>query len=116
MVDAHVIAPPHGETREAATIVARDLRIDGKSREVQVRGRQVHLTRKEFDLLFFLARHAGRTFSRLELLLAVWGSTFERDPATVNVHVRRLRAKIERTPRSPQHVITVWGVGYRFRI
>jgi len=73
----------------------------------------VTLTAREFDLLAFLARSPRRAFRREELLELVWGYTYG-DTATVTVHIRRLREKIERDPSSPARLVTVWGVGYRF--
>jgi DNA-binding response OmpR family regulator len=75
---------------------------------------QVPLTLREFDLLYFLARHAGRAFARGELLQRVWGAGFDGYEHTVNSHINRLRNKIEDDPRQPRHIVTVWGVGYRF--
>jgi DNA-binding response OmpR family regulator len=74
----------------------------------------VHLTRKEFDLLEHLASSPGVTFTRTALLESVWDFAWDGDTATVTVHVRRLREKIEDDPSAPRHLITVWGVGYRF--
>ena len=97
----------------AAPIVAGDLRIDPRTREVEVRGSLVPLTALEFDLLAFLARHPREVFTREQLLEQVWGFPVA-DPSTVTVHARRLRQKIEADPGQPAHVKTVWGVGYRF--
>jgi DNA-binding response OmpR family regulator len=80
---------------------------------VRVRGDEVELTAKEFDLLHFLARHLGQVFTRDELMDAVWRYPFYTDTATVTVHVRRVRQKIEDDPLEPQHLLTVWGVGYK---
>lgn len=91
-----------------------DLQIDRGRREAHVRDRDVHLTRKEFDLLEHLASAPGITFSRTALLEAVWDFAWDGDTATVTVHVRRLREKIETDPSAPLHLVTVWGVGYRF--
>ena len=74
----------------------------------------VHLTRKEYDLLELLASHPGRTFSRTDLLEKVWDFAWDGDSSTVTVHIRRLREKIEDDPSEPRHLVTVWGVGYRF--
>jgi len=74
----------------------------------------VPLTLREFDLLHFLVRHAGRAFSRGELLQRVWGDGFDGYEHTVNSHINRLRNKIEDDPRTPRRIVTVWGVGYRF--
>jgi two-component system response regulator ResD len=90
------------------------LEIDPAARTVAVEGRAVRLTPKEFDLLLYLAEHPGRVFGRVELLEEVWDFAFEGDPATVTVHIRRLREKIEKDPSRPRHLVTVWGAGYRF--
>ncbi|MFM2078716.1 MAG: hypothetical protein RJA49_2606 [Actinomycetota bacterium] len=89
--------------------------IDIKARALEIDGRQVALTAKEFDLLAFMARAPRQVFSRAQLLLHVWDSSPDyQDPATVTVHVRRLRNKIEQNPDAPRWITTVWGVGYRF--
>lgn len=91
------------------------LRIDGTRHEVSLRGAIVDLTPREFDLLEFLASSPGQVFSRGQLLTQVWGSSPDwQDPATVTVHVGRVRQKIERDPTHPRWLTTVWGVGYRF--
>ncbi len=91
------------------------LLIDHRSREVMVNGEAVRLTAKEFDVLSFLARSPRQVFSRGQLLERVWDSSPEfQDPATVTVHVRRLRNKLEADPDRPRWITTVWGVGYRF--
>ena len=91
-----------------------DLSIDPLSRTVIVRGQSVDLTVKEFDMLHLLARHPRQVFSRDHLLERVWGMSEYIDPGTVTVHVRRLREKIEADPSDPRHLLTVWGVGYKF--
>jgi len=91
-----------------------NLTIDGPRREVRRGDGPVHLTRKEFDLLSLLASNPGRTFTRAELLDEVWDFAWDGDTATVTVHIRRLREKIEEDPSNPAHLVTVWGVGYRF--
>lgn len=89
--------------------------IDGPSREVNVAGRNVPLTAREFDLLAFLAASPRQVFSRAQLLTQVWDSSADyQDPSTVTVHIRRLRQKIEPNPDQPRHLVNVWGVGYRF--
>jgi DNA-binding response OmpR family regulator len=95
-------------------IEAGDLRIDTGRRSVSIAGRPVNLTAREFDLLTHFARHPGRVFTRIQLLDQVWGYTYEGYEHTVNSHINRLRAKIERDPAQPEYVLTVWGVGYRF--
>lgn len=91
-----------------------DLRIDPKTRLVEVNGEEKSLTAKEFDLLWVLARHPRQVFNRDQLLDLVWGISEYVDPSTVTVHVRRLREKIEPDPANPRHIQTVWGVGYKF--
>jgi two-component system response regulator ResD len=92
-----------------------ELEIDPAGRRVRVAGEEVVLTQREFDLLLFLARHPGQVFTRDQLMEQVWRFSFYSDTSTVTVHIRRLRAKIEREPAQPRYVETVWGVGYRFR-
>jgi two-component system response regulator ResD len=99
---------------EAEPLVVGDIRIDPMSRQVTVGGDPVVLTQREFELLLFLARHPHRVFSRTQLMDAVWQYSFYTDTSTVTVHIRRLRAKLERDPGRPRHLETVWGVGYRF--
>jgi two-component system response regulator ResD len=96
-------------------IELEDMSIDPASRRVIVRGEEVQLTQREFDVLLFLARHPGQVFSRNQLMDAVWQYSFYSDTSTVTVHIRRLRAKIEADPAQPRHIQTVWGVGYRFQ-
>ncbi len=98
-----------------APIELADMTIDPSSRRVFVRGDEVQLTQREFDVLLFLARHPGQVFSRNQLMDAVWQYSFYTDTSTVTVHVRRLRSKIEPDPARPRHIQTVWGVGYRFQ-
>ncbi len=96
-------------------IELEDLTIEPAARRVTVRGEEVQLTQREFDVLLFLARHPGQVFSRNQLMDAVWQYSFYSDTSTVTVHIRRLRAKIEADPAQPRHIQTVWGVGYRFQ-
>jgi DNA-binding response OmpR family regulator len=91
------------------------LHIDVKGHRVTRDGGEIALTQREFDLLLFLARHPGQVFSRDQLMEAVWRYSFYTDTATVTVHVRRLRAKLEREPSAPRWLETVWGIGYRFQ-
>jgi DNA-binding response OmpR family regulator len=95
-------------------LVSGELRIDPAARRVLLRGSEVQLTQREFDLLLHFARHPGQVFTREQLMDAVWGFAFYSDTATVTVHVRRLRAKLEDDPAAPRRLQTVWGVGYRF--
>ncbi|MGJ3239222.1 MAG: response regulator transcription factor [Anaerolineae bacterium] len=90
------------------------LEVDPRSRTVCVNDEEITLTAKEFDLLWFLARHPKQVFSRSQLLDNVWGYEFYGDESTVTVHVRRLREKIEPDPAKPTYIQTVWGIGYKF--
>jgi len=95
-------------------IVFDELQIDPQTRLVTVRGAEIPLTAKEFDMLWLLACHPRQVFSRQQLLERVWGWSEYIDPSTVTVHVRRLREKIETDSSNPLHIVTVWGVGYKF--
>ena len=99
---------------ETEEVVVDGLRIDPVRRRVFVREQEVELTAREFDLLWYFARHRGRVFSRAQLLDAVWGYNHDGYEHTVNTHINRLRNKIEADPADPHFVQTVWGVGYRF--
>ncbi|MCP1102283.1 two-component system response regulator VicR [Aequitasia blattaphilus] len=96
-------------------IVKGDMRIDGDSRRIFVGEREINLTAKEFDLLELLAMQPNKVYSREELLSIVWGYENPGDARTVDVHIRRLREKIEANPSDPKYVYTKWGVGYYFR-
>lgn len=100
---------------QEAAIELPDMTIDPSGRHVYVRDEEVQLTQREFDVLLFMARHPGQVFSREQLMDAVWQYSFYSDTSTVTVHIRRLRAKIELDPAQPDHIQTVWGVGYRFQ-
>ena len=91
------------------------LTIDGPKRKVYVRGVEVDLTAKEFDMLHLMVANPGRVYTRENLLEAVWGSAYYSDLRTVDVHIRRLREKIEENPAKPEWVLTKWGVGYYFK-
>ena len=95
-------------------LVFGKLNIDPTTRLIHMGNHEINLTAKEFDLLLLLARHPRQVFSRDQLLEQVWGHSDYIDPGTVTVHVRRLREKIEEDPSLPNHVITVWGIGYKF--
>ncbi|MFY9997689.1 MAG: response regulator transcription factor [Leclercia sp.] len=98
----------------AGLINAHGLTIDPLARSVQLRGEIIDLTPREFDLLYFFARHPGEVFSRLALLEKVWGYQHEGYEHTVNTHINRLRVKIEADAAEPQVIRTVWGKGYLF--
>ena len=95
----------------------RDINLDEQSRRVYVRESEINLTAKEFDLLAFFMKNMGRVYSRENLLKEIWGMDFSTNPGdarTVDVHVRRLREKIEDNPSDPKYIFTKWGVGYYF--
>jgi DNA-binding response OmpR family regulator len=100
--------------RDVESIAAGELQLDLRARTATIAGEPLQLTVREFDLLAFLARHPGQVFRRRELLEEVWGYAVG-DTATVTVHVRRLRAKLERDAAHPRQIETVWGIGYRFQ-
>jgi DNA-binding response OmpR family regulator len=103
-------------TREAfpAVIQTGDLVIDPAGRKVTAQGRSLDLTAKEFDLLLHFARNPGKVYTRSQLLDMVWGYGHDGYEHTVNSHINRLRAKIEKDSAHPDHILTVWGVGYKF--
>lgn len=96
-------------------IVKGDMKIDCEGRRVEIGDREVNLTAKEFDLLELLAMNQDKVYSRENLLNIVWGYEYPGDARTVDVHIRRLREKIEKNPSDPKYVHTKWGVGYYFR-
>ncbi len=100
--------------RENERVSFDGLVLDGQSREVTRKDEPVRLTAKEFDLLWFLASHPRRVFSRDDLMRRIWGYSAALDTGTLTVHVRRLREKLEDDPSQPRHIETVWGIGYRF--
>jgi DNA-binding response OmpR family regulator len=102
------------EARQDQALDFENLTINPRSRVVTVNDLPVELTAKEFDMLYLLAQHPKQVFTREQLLERVWGGALYIDPGTVTVHVRRLREKIEADPSHPMHLLTVWGVGYKF--
>lgn len=97
-------------------ICIRGLEINKDSRQVFINEKEVSLAQKEFDLLFHMAQHPNMVFGKDELFESIWGLDSLGDSATVTVHIRRIREKIEFNPSKPQYVETVWGVGYRIRV
>ena len=108
-------AAPRHDPRQDEVISNNGLVIDLGRRIVEVDGRPVQLTYVEFELLRVLAGNPGRVYTRQMLLEALWGGFEYREPRTIDVHVRHLREKLERDPREPELILTVRGVGYRFR-
>jgi DNA-binding response OmpR family regulator len=107
------VRPPSAENGDEA-LEYDGIRIDPQTYLVTVRGEERTLTAREFELLWFLARHPRQVFTRDHLLERIWGQAEYIDPGTVTVHIRRLREKIEADSSDPHHITTVWGVGYRF--
>lgn len=98
---------------DAGELDVAGIRIDPVARTAQLEGRALDLTPREFDLLYFFARHPGQVYSRMDLLNQVWGYQHDGYEHTVNTHINRLRNKIERDPATPQRIQTVWGRGYK---
>ncbi len=105
----------HHAEKETNVQEFRDLKVDYDSRRVFVSGVEANLTAKEFDLLELLSKNVGKVYSREKLLDVVWGYDYPGDVRTVDVHVRRLREKIEPNPGDPLYIQTKWGVGYFFK-
>lgn len=99
----------------ANVIEKKGLKIETDSRRVFIKGHEVSLTAKEFDLVLLLVSNPNKVYSRDELLSEIWGATYPGDARTVDVHVRRLREKIETRPADPEYIHTKWGVGYFFQ-
>jgi len=92
-----------------------DLMINEGMRKVRIRGENIDLSPKEFDLLVLLASNPGKTYTRMQLLNKIWGYEFEGFEHTVNSHINRLRSKVEQNMQKPEYILTTWGVGYKFR-
>ena len=105
---------PNPDQPESDLLKTAEMVIDPDKRKVTLRGKILDLTAKEFDLLLFFAKHAGKVFTRSDLLDRVWGYGHDGYEHTVNSHINRLRAKIEENPGQPTYILTVWGVGYQF--
>lgn len=99
---------------ELKTIETKGLKIDCDSRRVYIEGKEANLTAKEFELVYLLVSNPNKVYSRDQLLKTIWGASYPGDARTVDVHVRRLREKIEATPADPKYIHTKWGVGYYF--
>ena len=107
--------PTSGAGAPDKVLAIRDLRLDPEKRRVYIKTKEADLTVKEFDLLELLMFNEGKVYSRESLLSTVWGYDYPGDVRTVDVHIRRLREKIEENPSEPQYLFTKWGVGYYFR-
>ncbi|MBR6451484.1 MAG: response regulator transcription factor [Lachnospiraceae bacterium] len=110
------VSTDHAEHADASTVLeAGDMRLETEDRRLTIQGREINLTSKEFDVLELLVRNPNKVYSREKLLELVWGSDYPGDERTVDVHIRRLREKIEPNPSEPKYVHTKWGVGYFFK-
>ena len=103
------------KTPQKKMIEVGDLKLEISSRRVFIKGQEMNLTAKEFDMLELFATHPGKVYSRDQLLNTIWGKEYPGDVRTVDVHVRRLREKIEPNPGQPEYIYTKWGVGYYFK-
>ena len=101
-------------SHDPEVIEAGPVRLDPMSRTATVRGESVELTAKEFDLLALLAAHKGRAYTKEQIYATVWGEHWGGDYSTVQVHIRRLRSKVEVDASDPRYIKTIWGIGYRF--
>ena len=101
--------------KKSTGIVAGDMTIERDNRRVAIAGKEINLTAKEFDVLELLATNPNQVYSREKLLTLVWGADYPGDVRTVDVHVRRLREKVETNPSDPHYVYTKWGVGYYYK-
>lgn len=109
------VGKKNSESASDKIIIKRDMKIDCESRRVVIGEKEINLTAKEFDLLELLAMNPNKVYSRENLLNIVWGYEYPGDARTVDVHIRRLREKVEANPSDPKYVYTKWGVGYYFK-
>lgn len=100
---------------EESVILAKDMKLDREGRRVYIGGQEINLTAKEFDMLELLVLNPDKVYSREKLLKIIWGEDYPGDVRTVDVHIRRLREKVEKKPSDPQYVHTKWGVGYYYK-
>lgn len=106
----------HNQYKENEIIEIRGIKINKTARRVYVDGEERAFTTKEFDLLYFLAKNPNRVFTKEELFQEIWGLTSVGDIATVTVHIKKIREKMEKDTSKPEYIETIWGVGYRFRL
>ena len=98
----------------ADEILEGNLRLDKRGRHIYLEDREIPATAREFDLLLYLMENKGKAVPKEELFCKIWGFDSESEPQTLTVHIRWLREKLEKNPRKPERILTVWGVGYRF--
>ena len=108
------VEPKRGQAQAHRDLVSGEMRLDCEGRRAYIAGREIGLTAKEFEVLELLMTNPNKVYSREALLKIVWGSDYPGDVRTVDVHIRRLREKIEQNPSEPKYVHTKWGVGYYF--
>ena len=106
--------PKEKEEKRTEVVESGDVRLDGQSRRTYIGEREINLTAKEFEVLELLVMNPGKVYSRENLMKVIWGANYPGDVRTVDVHIRRLREKIEENPSEPIYVRTKWGVGYYF--
>ncbi len=104
------------DVEDSGSVAAGPVRIDTERHTVEVRGETVRMPLKEFDLLEYLVRNSGRVLTRGQLIDRIWGADYVGDTKTLDVHVKRLRAKVETDPANPVHLLTVRGLGYKFEV
>ena len=107
-------SPERTEAVKSTTIVSGDVTLDTDSRRLLVGGKDIDLTSKEYDLMLLFVKNPGKIYGRDELLSTIWGSDYPGDARTVDVHIRRLREKIEPNPSEPKYIRTRWGAGYYY--
>ena len=108
-------APKESKGKSDAMLESGDMRVNREDRRVYIAGKEINLTSKEFEVLELLMSNPGKVYSRESLLKSIWGENYPGDVRTVDVHVRRLREKIEGNPSEPRYVATKWGTGYYFK-
>ncbi len=107
-------SPMKGAVQPSSKIHSGDVTMDTDSRRLTIQNKEINLTSKEFDMLLLLVNNPGKVYSREKLLEEIWGADYPGDARTVDVHIRRLREKIEPNPSEPRYVHTKWGVGYYY--
>lgn len=110
------IAPNNKEESLTSIIDSGDISLNLENRRFYLRGEEINLTGKEFDMIYLFVNNPGKVFSRDALLNEVWGSDYPGDARTVDVHIRRLREKIEPNPGEPRYIHTKWGMGYYYKV
>lgn len=103
------------ESNTDSVLVVKDMKLDREGRRVYIQDKEINLTAKEFDVLELLVSNPDKVYSREKLLKIIWGEDYPGDVRTVDVHIRRLREKVEKNPSDPQYVHTKWGVGYYYK-